>query len=217
MTKVAIARIDMTPEDQAKLKSYQIGVTEDGEPVSQFKYSAGMPRQYRFDAKEGKFKLSLGGDNLRDMGRTMSFRPLAWRVFNDPELFKIKNKTWAELFFIDDKNCVSAILFHGFSVKNLEELMGPLFYDDLNLADVILSITAEKKTRDDNGVYYIANFDYQLADAIPAELRDFLADSALFRADTLTDLAEVRFSHGMAYTMLPHPEADPLQLAVPAE
>jgi hypothetical protein len=205
MAKVAILRKDMSADLVGSLKSYQIGIDEYGEPVNKFKYMPGVVRQYRFDAKEGKFKLNLGGDNLKDMGRTIKFRPIAWRLFYDPNLFNMGPKDWAEIFFIDEKNAVSAVLFHGYSVDNLNALIGPLYFDDLMLSDVVLTITAEKKTRQtDNGTYYIAGFSYEGADLVDSELKDFLSDMPIYRDETLTEVSQIKVHHGMKYVVRPH-------------
>jgi hypothetical protein len=204
MAKVATPKSELTADQQGNLKSYQIGLDEDGQPVSQYKYLPGVVRQYRFDAKEGKFKINMGGDNLKDAGRTLTMRPLAWRMFWDPNLFNQGPKDWAELFFIDEKNCVSAVLFHGFSVQSLSDLMGPLMFDDLNLKDVVLTISADKKTRPDGGTYYIASFGYAEAPALNVELIDFLKDTLIYREETLTEVSQIKLSYGMGFTIRPH-------------
>jgi hypothetical protein len=82
------------------------------------------------------------------------------RIFED-DIMQMGRKKWAEIFFIDDKNCVCAILFHGWSVENLFKLIEPLYYDDLTLADVIITATARKKENtkiSPKGVYYIGRF-----------------------------------------------------------
>lgn len=205
MAKVSVLRESMTADQQGSLKLYHIGVDAEGQPVSKFKVLPGVVRTYRFDAKEGKFKMGLGGDNLKDMGRTITFRPIAWRIFWDPNLFNMGPKDWAEIFFIDESNVVSAVLFHGYSVVNLNALIGPLHFDDLMLSDVILTITADKKIRQvDNGSYYIANFEYKGADLMPDDVAAFLADTKIYREETLTELADIKATHGMAYSVRPH-------------
>lgn len=216
MAKVEILREQLTPEQAGLLRPYHIGLDADGKPVSKFKYLNGAPRQYRFDAKEGKFKMNLGGEVMADKGRTITFQPIAWRIFYDPNLFNRGPKTWAELFFVNEKDAISAVMFHGYSVDNLKSLIEPLFYDDLTLADVTLTITAEKKTREDNGSYYIAVFSFEMAKEMPADLAAFLADSKIYRNDTLTDLAEISSSHGMAYLHRPHAEHAALSAPVAA-
>jgi len=180
-------------------------VDEDSGEVtetSRFRYLAGHPRQIRFDAKAGQF--NIGG--TMPFGSLLRFVPLAWRIFQD-DILNMGRKTWAELFFVDDKGAVCAVLFHGYSVENLYRLIEPLFYDDLTLADVKMKVQAEKKETTKDGkkaTYYIAQFSYEAAD--PAEvvaLRDYAADFPIWRAETYTGLADIKTSAG--YTV---PQAD---------
>ncbi len=158
-----------------------------------FKYLEGHPRQYRFDAKEGVFNIN-GSDKL---GRVLTFQPIAWRIFTD-NILNMGTKNWAEIFFIDEKNCVSAVLFHGYSVDNIYRLIEPLYYDDRTLADVVITAVAEKKENtkiQPKGVYYIATFSYKLADAEQTEpLKAFVRQNRIFRQETLTDIADVKTS-----------------------
>jgi len=176
------------------LKPYQFIRESDGNVANKYKYLEGHPRQYRFDAKEGLFNLN----GTEKLGSQLSFQPIAWRIFTD-NILNMGTKNWAELFFIDDKNCVSAILFHGYSVDNIFRLIEPLFYDDLTLADVVITATAIRKetTRvQPRSVYYIAQFAYTLADpARTQELRQYATDHKIFRQETLTDIANVRASY----------------------
>ena len=131
--------------------------------VSRFRYLPGHPRQVRFDAKAGQFNIN----GTVPLGNSLSFIPLAWRVFQD-DILNMGRKLWAELFFADDKGAICAVLFHGYSVENLYRLIEPLFYDDLTLADVTVKVTAEKKQTTKDGktaTYYIAQFSYEAADA----------------------------------------------------
>jgi hypothetical protein len=109
-------------------------------------------------------------------------------------------KKWAELFFIDNKDCVSAILFHGYSVDNLLRLIEPLFYEDLTLADVVLTVTAERKENvrvTPKSTYYIASFSYTAAQAAKVqELAQFTADHRIYRGETLTETAQYQAVHG---------------------
>ncbi|MEZ0487479.1 hypothetical protein [Fibrella aquatica] len=173
------------------LKPYQMIHEGTGEVVSRYKYLEGHPRQYRFDAKEGVFNIN-GAEKL---GRTLTFQPIAWRIFTD-NILNMGTKNWAELFFIDEKNCVSAVLFHGYSVDNIFRLIEPLYYDDLTLADVVITAVAEKKENNKiqpKGVYYIANFSYKMATPEKsAELKLFAQDYKVFRQETLTDIANIK-------------------------
>ena len=166
--------------------------------VSRFRYLPGHPRQVRFDAKAGQF--NIGG--TVPLGSSLSFIPLAWRVFQD-DILNMGRKLWAELFFADDKGAICAVLFHGYSVENLYRLIEPLFYDDLTLADVTVKVTAEKKQTTKDGktaTYYIAQFSYEAADAAEvAARRDFARDFPIWRAETYTGNADLRIQH--AYTV----------------
>ena len=166
--------------------------------VSRFRYLPGHPRQVRFDAKAGQFNIN----GTVPLGNSLSFIPLAWRVFQD-DILNMGRKLWAELFFADDKGAICAVLFHGYSVENLYRLIEPLFYDDLTLADVVVKITAEKKQTTKDGktaTYYIAQFSYEAADAAEvAARRDFSRDFAIWRAETYTGAADMRIQH--AYTV----------------
>ncbi len=176
--------------------------------TSRFRYLPGHPRQVRFDAKAGQF--NLGG--TVPLGNSLEFVPLAWRIFSD-NILNMGRKTWAELFFVDAKGAVCAVLFHGYSVENLYRLIEPLFYDDLTLADVKMKVTAEKKQTikdEKTATYYIAQFSYTNAD--PAEVQalcEFAEDFPIWRAETYSGLADLKTSAG--YTV-PQPDEQPAQL-----
>lgn len=161
------------------------------ESKRRFKYLEGHPRQYRFDAKEGNFNIN-GADKL---GNTLTFQPIAWRIFTD-NILNMGTKNWAEIFFVDDKNCVSAVLFHGYSVDNIFRLIEPLYYDDLTLADVVITAVAEKKENNKiqpKGIYHIATFSYKLGTPErTAELKAFAGSHKIFRQETLTDIANIK-------------------------
>jgi hypothetical protein len=181
--------------------------------VSRFRYLPGHPRQVRFDAKAGQF--SIGG--TVPLGNSLSFIPLAWRIFQD-DILNMGRKLWAELFYADEKGAVCAVLFHGYSVENLYRLIEPLFYDDLTLADVVVKVTAEKKQTTKEGktaTYYIAQFSYEPAPAEEvAARRDYARDLPIWRTETYTEAADIRIQHG--YTVPedgdPHTSAQPAEL-----
>ena len=181
--------------------------------VPRFRYLPGHPRQIRFDAKAGQF--NIGG--TVPLGPSMSFIPLAWRVFQD-DILNMGRKLWAELFFADDKGAICAVLFHGYSVENLYRLIEPLFYDDLTLADVVVKVTAEKKETVKDGkkaTYFIAAFSYEAADPQQvAARRDFARDFPIWRQETYSAAADVRITHG--YTP-PVEEVDPTEDLAEAE
>ena len=195
-TAAAPAAILTTPQPTRAYLT--VAVDEDSGEVtetSRFRYLPGHPRQIRFDAKAGQF--NIGG--AMPLGNSLEFVPLAWRIFSD-NILNMGRKTWAELFFVDAKGAVCAVLFHGYSVENLYRLIEPLFYDDLTLADVKVKIIAEKKQTikdEKTATYYIAQFSYTPAD--PAEvqaLREFAEDVPVWREETYTGLAEIKTSAG---------------------
>jgi hypothetical protein len=75
-------------------------------------------------------------------------------------------------------------------------LIEPLYYDDLTLADVVISAVAEKKENNKiqpKGVYYIATFSYALANPErTAELKQFAQEHKIFRQETLADIANIK-------------------------
>jgi hypothetical protein len=175
---------------------------ETGEVIEKprFKYLPGHPRQIRFDAKAGSF--NINGEQT--IGKTISFIPVALRIFSD-NILNMGRKLWAELFFVDGAGAVCAVLFHGYSVENLQKLNAALFYDDLKLTDVVLTVEPIKKQTekpDEAGVlkkanYFIAEFKYTAAD--PAEVearRQFVEDFDLYREETLTGAADTRIVQG---------------------
>lgn len=171
------------------LKSYEKLHDLTGQVVGKYRLLEGHPKQYRFDAKEGQFNIN----GLDKIGRTLTFQPIAWRIFSD-NILNMGTKNWAEIFFIDEKNCVSVILFHGYSVDNIFRLIEPLYYDDLTLGDVLITVIAEKKeNKQVGGSYYIATFSYKIADPQKTrELQEFAQDHKIYRQETLTDIANIK-------------------------
>lgn len=185
-----------TIQSDSDLKPHQKMDESTNEVVStgvarRYKYLEGHPRQYRFDAKEGVFNIN----GTEKLGRTLTFQPIAWRIFTD-NILNMGTKNWAEIFFIDEKNCVSALLFHGYSVDNIFRLIEPLYYDDLTLADVVITAVAEKKENakiQPKGVYYIATFSYKMGDVEKTNaLKQFAQENKIFRQETLTDIANIK-------------------------
>jgi hypothetical protein len=162
---------------------------------SRFKYLPGHPKQIRADLKAGVF--NVGGDKV--LGKTISFIPVALRIFSD-NILNMGRKVWAELFFVDETGAVCAVLFHGYSVENLQKLNAGLFYDDLNLTDVVLTVTPIKKQTEKDGkpaTYFIADFSYTAADPAEVQARqEFAEDFDLYRDETLTGTEDRRITAG---------------------
>ncbi|RTQ52294.1 hypothetical protein EJV47_04535 [Hymenobacter gummosus] len=180
-----------------------------------FKYLPGHPRQIRADLKAGVF--NVGGEKV--LGKTLSFIPVALRIFRD-NILNMGPKVWAELFFVDESGVVCAVLFHGYSVENLQKLNAALFYDELQLTDVVLTCTPQKKQTEKDGkpaTYYIVEFSYQPADLAEVQARqEFAQDFDLYREETLTGTEERRITAGYRVPATYHAE-QPAQLeAAPA-
>lgn len=158
--------------------------------VPKYKYMEGHPRQYRTDAKTGKFNIMEG----KVLGDKFSFQPIAFRFFQD-DIFKQGLKNWVEVFFIDENNCVAAILFHGFSAENLSRLAEPLYYQDKFLTDVIITATLEKQVNDKispPATFYLATFTFEDADPeVTKELKAFVKTQRIYRRASLQSTAVI--------------------------
>ncbi|MBU6122250.1 hypothetical protein [Hymenobacter siberiensis] len=183
--------------------------------ASRFKYLPGHPKQIRADLKAGVF--NVNGDKV--LGKTISFIPVALRIFSD-NILNMGRKIWAELYFVDEAGAVCAVLFHGYSVENLQKLNASLFYDDLKLTDVVLTVTPIKKQTEKDGkpaTYFIAEFSYVAADPAEVQARqEFAEDFDLYREETLTGTADMRIVQGYRLPAGYHAEL-PAQLTAATE
>lgn len=171
---------------QSTIKPYQFVNEETGEVKNRFKYMKGMPRQYRFNGQNGRFNL----DGFEDKGTSLEVTPIAWRVFTADNLFgRERLEKWVELFFVDAQNCVSSIMFNNTSANVFQQLLGQLMYADLTILEVVLTITADRRTNSAVGSnYYIAQFNFKKADPEAVSLfTAFTADVPIYREDTITD------------------------------
>ncbi|MCK8495534.1 hypothetical protein [Spirosoma oryzicola] len=199
---------------------FQIVDTETGEVVDKYLYIPGNPKQYRFDAKEGKFSIHYDENNIEKLGSSLSFQPIAWRIFSD-DILGQGLKIWAELFFIDEADCVSEILFHGYSVANLKRLITPLVYNRIKLNEVVLTVNADKRENNKiqpKGIYYIASFTYKPADKdITLEMTNYVQTINLYRRETLTETGKTQVAKNVFnpfVDMLPEPEPGEFQEGV---
>ena len=176
----------------------QLVNAENGE-VAKVKYLAGFPRSYRFDASRGFFNVG-GIQPISKKDEAITIIPVAYRIFT-ADILGVSGKQWVEIFFLNESNHLCNILFHGYSVDSLLENTQELFYDDVNLCGVALTIQPIEKTskqQDENGKhpkYYIGKFTYQLLDEVAREnLKAAVAQLPIFRADTLTEEVETQIS-----------------------
>lgn len=151
------------------------------------KYMPGHPRQYRFDASKGIVNIN-GEEPVTKAGKEFKFIPVALRIFKS-NLFERGRNVWAEIFFLNCGNQLCTIMLHGYSVENLERLQSELFYDDLRIDEVILTMKPVSKTSKASGSsYYIAEFDFEpakrdLLDAQTAAIEGY----QIYRQDTVKD------------------------------
>lgn len=183
--------------------SKYLKISETGEQDFAIKYLIGRPRQYRFNGQTGRFNIN----GTQDVGTSLTFQPVAWRIFEESLFGRQRSEVWAELFFVDESACLSSIMFNNSSVNELYNLIEPLFYDDLTLADVILTVTADKKENtkiQPKGTWYLAQFAYVPADGKDTDaLRSFALTHPILREDTLTDTAVPRvtaYTYAVGYT-----------------
>lgn len=108
-------------------------------------YRPGYPRCYRFDASRGLFNLN-GETNITKKGEALTFIPIAHRVFRD-NILGFGLKKWCEFFFLNEDHQLCSLLFHSYSVENLERYTTDLFYDNVNLSQVILTAKPIEKVK----------------------------------------------------------------------
>jgi hypothetical protein len=157
--------------------------------LSPLKYLEGKPRQYRFNASTGQVK-DNGKDPITEPSENFSFLPLAVRIFHD-ELFGQEPKIWAEMFFINQLAQVCAIMVHGFSVQEFRSLEAELFYSDVMIDNVILTLRPIQKTSKKLGEdgkqksFFVAKWSFKKAKKeVVAVHKEAAKDLKLFRADT---------------------------------
>jgi len=165
------------------------------------KYLPGYPRQIRFDASRGFFNIK-GEIPLTKKGEEFTVLPVAYRIFKD-DILGMGRKLWVEFFFINNSNQMCALMLHGYSVQNLMRQTDEMFYDDVSLADVALTIKPVEKTcstADDQGKfpkYFMCEFSYKKLNKKTLDtLSTAIKGLQIWRADTLTGDAMVSFSRG---------------------
>ena len=167
-------------------------------PVHEQKYLyfEGRPREYRFNGQNGQFNL-YGDRVLTDKsGRlpsSFSFQPIAYRIFEDCLFGRSLRELWAELFFVDEDNCVACLMFNNTSVNELYRLLEPILYERKSLCDVVLTMKPERvqSKNDPNKSWFISRFTYEPAKPENiAEMREFIRTHRVYRNETLTVSAQ---------------------------
>ena len=162
----------------------------------QIKYRPGFPRHYRFDASRGL--ISLSDMNITKKAEPLSFIPISYRIFQD-DILGYGLKKWAEFFFINQLGHVCSLLFHGYSVENLEKGTHDLYYDEVNLSEVILTVTPIEKTKKEGegkgSKYFIAEFSYKVLSNEQRNEMKLLGEALnVWRTDTLTGNSTMELS-----------------------
>jgi hypothetical protein len=162
-----------------------------------YKYIPGNPRDYRTDmGTAGTIKIN----GLKEVPVPFTIQPIAARGFT-ANLFDMGEKDWLELAFVDSQNCVSMILFHGFSYEAfMENIATALEYDEVKISDVLLTINLdEKKNEKLKAIYHIASFTYEIApdQAHTKELKAYAREHKIFRKATVKEDQVLHFSHMM--------------------
>ncbi len=162
----------------------------------QIKYRPGFPRHYRFDASRGL--ISLSDMNITKKAEPISFIPISYRIFQD-DILGYGLKKWAEFFFINQLGHVCSLLFHGYSVENLEKGTHDLYYDEVNLSEVILTVTPIEKTKKEGegkgSKYFIAEFSYKVLSNEQRNEMKLLGEALnVWRTDTLTGNSTMELS-----------------------
>lgn len=198
-SETVVPVVALTPIAQVQ-PAYLVEVTdpETGEVIWQpkYRYIIGAPKQYRFNAQNGQFNINGEQILLDSKGKTLdsfSFQPFAWRIFEENLFARGRKEPWAELFFIDDKLCVSSIMVNNTTLDGLLKMAEVLFYDDITLADIVLTIRPEKKEREKEGQkqsWFIGKCTYEFADKEKVkELREYARNYPIYRRDTITSTA----------------------------
>ena len=171
--------------------------SETGE-IARIAYLPGRPRQYRFDASRGMFNLK-GETPITKPKEGLTIVPIAFRIFRD-DILGQGIKRWAELFFLNQGNQVCSLLLHGFSVDNLMNLNEEIFYEQVNLCQIELTITPAERTSKvaeaNNNRFYVAEFSFKRLSPEAIATQDAVFKGmALWREDTFTADSQVFLSY----------------------
>jgi hypothetical protein len=206
------------------VRLYQ-SIDTEGVIASKYRYLTGSPKNYRFDGRTGDF--NIGG--VTPIGKKLSLQPIAFRFMEDALFARKSDSTgvakieqWVEIFFINESNAVCYIMFNNSSCRKLQALIESLFYEDvvdngvvrsMELMDVVLTITSEKK-ENDKGKYFVAQFDFEVADSSKIEeYRQFSEDVQIFSRDTITQTATIGLcSNSYPMACLPYDEVKELSM-----
>lgn len=166
-----------------KVKDLKKFISKDG--AINIKYLKGRPRPYRFDASRGQLNIN-GEIPVTNPGKPFTIIPIAYRIFTD-RLFELPRREWLELFFIDEAGAISIVMFHGYSVEEFMQMTQKLFYEDLGITEIEITVSPQaKESKTSGSKYYIASFEYKAAPKEYVEtVKGIMAGLEVYRADTL--------------------------------
>jgi len=124
--------------------------------ANELRYRKGQPRSIRFDAGQGILTLD-GQEAITTAGESFDMILIAYRAF-DGDVFKMGDKEWIELFWINNLGNVCQTMMHTYSRAELALVSRDLYYDRVELRDVVLTVTPEKRTNAQGKDYYVAQF-----------------------------------------------------------
>jgi hypothetical protein len=160
-------------------------------------YLEGLPRNYRFNAKEGSLNYEKE-KKITSGGSTFSLLPLALRVFTAP-LFKGPDRKWLEIFFLNKSGHLCGVLFHSSSVDRFYNAAGKrMVYDGVSPITSLITVRPLPRKHPEHGSYYVADFSF---DELPAEaiakteeMREVLPP--IYRDDTVTHPETIMLQDG---------------------
>lgn len=168
-----------------KASLHPVAKVAEIENFDSLRYLPGYPRSYRFDAKKGILRFKNEVD-LTSKGQSFSFIPLAFRIFSD-EILNFPMRRWAEMLFVNQSGQICAVLFHGYSVDRLQSMLGELYYEEVSLCELVLTVTPMPRSNE-HGTYYVASFSYDLLKEEELATLNTVIDALppLYREETLT-------------------------------
>ena len=133
--------------------------------ISKIKAIKGAPLNYRFNASGQGGNLNFEGmenANLTKKGEAFTLCPIGYRAIKNRKFGREKSIIWVEIFFLNEKAQFSSVFFNNSSGENMLRIAKILEYEDLNLAQIKLTIAPRTKSNKDAGSdYYVCDFSYE--------------------------------------------------------
>ena len=155
--------------------------------VDRVKYVVGLPRNYRFNAKNGTLNFE-DQQQITEPGSAFSIIPLAFRILDNVSLFNDEPRERFEVFFLNQSGHLCDLILHSYSVENLRRATAKyLSYEELSILDCVLTVRPVPRNHPKHGAYYVADFLFEEmpeeAKLRAAEMRSVL--SPIYREETV--------------------------------